>query len=991
MRRTRMLLPACVVASLAFGPGCLERSPTAPTDSANVSLEADPRPFVFLSPLSKSAKIDASFDATLAPLVRICELSDWSCVRTIAEFTTTSGTGSETVRVDSAAGHYIVNWHTDRFQLETAKVYRIAVYLAGATLGVIDVVPVATGRDLKSVGSDDLIALLNGRTLPIKFWIGERVGFPVGPDSPPDSVPSAYFARPVWTGMTSCGFKIIPHMVTVYFHHGSTRADRQAAFDLVGGEVVGGVPFSEQGFFILRVDDDTSGEGVCAAVRKLEELPSVRLASPEYAVGSDYQRPRDGEGWTDWVVDPLLVTDTARQTWALESIAAPLAWGCAVGDPSTRVAVIDHGFHVKQIPDLLANVNQPFSLGLDIGRADAHGTTVAGIIAAAGGNQDGKTGVMWAADLALYDRATFQQSAEGLPMVDIPLLGITTALRAALNNSPRVVNISAGFPEGNKDRVLDEVNQRWRNRLLVALEDGTVNRAIPRPMPLVVVTAGNTNEDASTNGFPLVALDLPDHIIVVANSTVDRLRYPSSSHGPLVTVYAPGTRVAGFDRLGGIQRHIGTSFAAPHVTGLAGLLFSFDPWLEPGDVKRLIVEGAARGARPGDGVPIINAYESLKAAAREAGSPICGNRVWAADRKIVVERGGGARETIATLESGVHVAWDVEVLHGGKHLIYQTTAGARTLRWDPLTRAWGAGALPPNFGQLRSGTNNSMYGESHDRDTTALVIPGEVLSRPWYQTQEYANAQIRVTPAGGAAVFTPLRVNRLPHPARTVCLERAVGSSTCTLHVGETHSWLFRLGYPQRDLPMIVTVSPLYLSAADSTEWAPCSATSLRECRNVRIDQKHAGTLVYALSPKGGEPEKIDSIADGAVYWVGQSESDKSLVLGRGEWQLTRWVGANHFRQTGSVVISNHAEISACAVDYRVHDKFKLDLSVEVENACNWQFLNYPSLPAAGTIAPSRRPIPSFLQRTASATTVEMEGITLGIVTPAGVIASAHP
>lgn len=66
-----------------------------------------------------------SFGAQLQ--VEICE-SSLCDTSTIASFTTTTGPGSETVRVNDLDEYYIVNWHTDEFGLDPAKTYRISIF-----------------------------------------------------------------------------------------------------------------------------------------------------------------------------------------------------------------------------------------------------------------------------------------------------------------------------------------------------------------------------------------------------------------------------------------------------------------------------------------------------------------------------------------------------------------------------------------------------------------------------------------------------------------------------------------------------------------------------------------------------------------------------------------------------------------------------------------------------------------------------------------------
>ncbi|MGH8244592.1 MAG: hypothetical protein ACRETY_14725, partial [Steroidobacteraceae bacterium] len=83
---------------------------------------------------------------------------------------TTTGSGSERVRVEEGEEHYIVNWHTKRFALTEGLTYRIRVLVAGAELGHRDV-KVADNGAGDGGGSGAVTVIHNGRTLPIKFWI----------------------------------------------------------------------------------------------------------------------------------------------------------------------------------------------------------------------------------------------------------------------------------------------------------------------------------------------------------------------------------------------------------------------------------------------------------------------------------------------------------------------------------------------------------------------------------------------------------------------------------------------------------------------------------------------------------------------------------------------------------------------------------------------------------------------------------------------------
>ncbi|HJQ10395.1 MAG TPA: PKD domain-containing protein, partial [Gemmatimonadaceae bacterium] len=126
--------------------------------------------FYWLPPLVPQPVYSGEADPALAPEVHICELTGTTCGAEIATFTTSTASNSETVRWDATAKQYIVNWHTDLFDLKTGSIYRITVRAGdGVLLGFADVQPVATGKDLKNVTTDQVIALVDGRTLPIKF------------------------------------------------------------------------------------------------------------------------------------------------------------------------------------------------------------------------------------------------------------------------------------------------------------------------------------------------------------------------------------------------------------------------------------------------------------------------------------------------------------------------------------------------------------------------------------------------------------------------------------------------------------------------------------------------------------------------------------------------------------------------------------------------------------------------------------------------------
>jgi hypothetical protein len=164
------------LALLALAAGCTDRDlATAPADPAASSravsdgAHGGTRGFYFLAPLVGNPAHDGAFDAGASPMVEVCALRD--CSTLLASFTMDDGSGSEAVRLDREREHYIVNWHTDRTGAEAGSTYRVRVRVGNVVLGHVDVRIAGNGRDARNVDTDQAIALVDGRTLPIRFRI----------------------------------------------------------------------------------------------------------------------------------------------------------------------------------------------------------------------------------------------------------------------------------------------------------------------------------------------------------------------------------------------------------------------------------------------------------------------------------------------------------------------------------------------------------------------------------------------------------------------------------------------------------------------------------------------------------------------------------------------------------------------------------------------------------------------------------------------------
>jgi hypothetical protein len=490
---------------------------------------------------------------------------------------------------------------------------------------------------------------------------------------PPAFVPSWIYSTLIGGDASPEGW-MASDILLVAFDGTASSAQRRSAIAAISGQIVGGTPAlpNGDGLYYVKVPSGSTPAALLAAADTLEAQPGVEAAMPAYVYaddGADYRRPSDGPAVGTWELSPATATGA---NWALERINAPMAWGCAIGSTSTSVAVMDVGFPV--VEDLQPNVGSTtgYLPGWD------HGINVASILAARGDNQLGMVGVMWNAKLRYYERR--EESTTGfLRRFDTDYVRLAQALRS----DARIINISgrhASYPTSFADTAAMRRRNDRSTAFLAALIRGfrTIN-----DKPLIIVSAGNagnsplTGGDAAWNVFPSLVSLFPDQVLAVAATTPADTLEQLSNRGTLVNIAAPGDQVMALTGEGVVSAISRTSAATPLVSGAAGLLFSFDTTLTAAQVRQLLIDGAVAGGRQAPDrltsgtIPIVNAYESLKLAARSPSAPLCGNHAWITDAgQVKVERG-------SMLQPNDQVVGQIDmpgdflyVLHGGRRLLF---------------------------------------------------------------------------------------------------------------------------------------------------------------------------------------------------------------------------------------------------------------------------------------------------------------------------------
>ncbi len=298
--------------------------------------------------------------------------------------------------------------------------------------------------------------------------------------------------------------------------------------------------------------------------------------------------------------DPLV----PRQ-WYLARNGSYAAWPALPALAPVRVAVIDSGVDAGH-PELAGRIVGAKSFVGGSAKVDrlGHGTFVAGLIAAAVDNRVGIAGLAPSAEL-LVARVVGAK-------LTIPVEAEAKAIRWAVANGARVVNLSFGGLRSPVDGSLDTYSQLEADAVAYAVRRGA----------LVVAAVGNADQAPKRPWqFAAYPAALP-HVLGVSALTKRGDAPAFSNRDPLYNdLAAPGVgilslfpraltsrnrgcREQGYSSCGppDFRHGEGTSFATPQVTAAAAMLLAVRPRLRPDQVAS-ILQRTAVDAKPARGCP----------------------------------------------------------------------------------------------------------------------------------------------------------------------------------------------------------------------------------------------------------------------------------------------------------------------------------------------------------------------------------------------------
>lgn len=243
------------------------------------------------------------------------------------------------------------------------------------------------------------------------------------------------------------------------------------------------------------------------------------------------------------------------------------AWGITKGD-SVTVAVVDSG--VASHPDLGDNVIARESIDSSWGDLQsAHGTHVAGIIAAQMGNGEGGAGIAPYADI--YSVRVFENNNA---FTDDIIRGVNKVIEAKRSNYPsiKVMNMSLGGYGYS------------------AAYERVITKAISAG---ITVVAAMGNDGTNIKCYP-AAFNIPG-LIAVQSTTAANTMSSFSNYGAWADVSAPGSNILSTVLGNGYEYMSGTSMAAPVVSGVCALYLSVYPNATPAQVEKAVKKAVNKG------------------------------------------------------------------------------------------------------------------------------------------------------------------------------------------------------------------------------------------------------------------------------------------------------------------------------------------------------------------------------------------------------------
>ena len=365
-----------------------------------------------------------------------------------------------------------------------------------------------------------------------------------------------------------------------------------------GANIIAKIPAI--GYYLVNVDDEMT------FIDRMRLEPTVIYAQPDFLIG-----PRETPD--EW--DSIPKGDSKRSV--LDTIKAPEAWSSLLKDSTLilrgiEIGVVDQSFEC--LSDGMTDFEGRISIddvsypGLILTK---HGSQTLATGCATGNNGFGNVGVNWwslirVADIAWPSLLHPSQYFSTLSRRDYQMTNL-------INKGSKIINLSVGYT-GNQDlscspEELKEYKEDYKHLF------GTVEQIRKKKSEfLVVLAAGNDPCELDRDDFIK-----PDNVIVASVNGLLGCNSadPGSVKGSIVDIATPDGLVwYDYCEKAYGESLIGTSFAAPLVTGAAALVWAKEPTLTSQQVVQRLKDTAnkcvdKKGINDFGGAGILDAYGAL--------------------------------------------------------------------------------------------------------------------------------------------------------------------------------------------------------------------------------------------------------------------------------------------------------------------------------------------------------------------------------------------
>ncbi len=387
----------------------------------------------------------------------------------------------------------------------------------------------------------------------------------------------------------------------------------------------------EKGLYLVHQPDPVWIEHLAQLpeVKYVEAVESYQLPDENYQPVPDLSQA--------FLLQSFVPNDSEyRFQWNMRAIKMEAAWEIRTQAKEVTVAVVDSGVdpdHPDLKPHLLPLEDVWNEFGGDdilVGRfsgvtldfkgrdGNGHGTHVSGVIAGVLNNAEGVAGIAGGGVKLLPIKTTNLQGAtDSVVLVE--------GIKRAIDRGADVINLSLGSlsaSQRNRSRSLEQVIQLAQERgITVVAATGNESQrnnsritgvTLPAAYPgVIAVGAFTENGDVAdySNGGPELDLLAPG-----GDGSLDSGGFPILSTWPTYAAFESLTR-----RVNTLNYavNVGTSMAAPHVSGVAALLIGQEPNLSPAQIRAKLIASADDMLKPGfdndSGYGKLNALKALEA------------------------------------------------------------------------------------------------------------------------------------------------------------------------------------------------------------------------------------------------------------------------------------------------------------------------------------------------------------------------------------------